>query len=921
MPELPTGTVTFLFTDLEGSTRLWEEHPEPMQEALARHDEILRTAVEEHEGHVVKTTGDGLHAAFTTAHDAVAAAVDAQRTLGRQTWPLPDPLLVRMGIHSGEAGVRDGDYYGTAVNRAARIASVAHGGQVVCSRATEELVRDGLRDITLADLGDHQLRDLARAERIFQIHGAGLDAEFPPLRSLDAFPGNLPLRTTSFVGRSKDLARIATALERSPVVTITGVGGVGKTRLAVHAAAEVVPHYRDGAWLCELATADSPTALLQVIAVSLGVPLRTGADPLHGIVEFLRNKHLLLVLDNCEHLIDASGRLAERVTRDCPDVRILATSREGLSIDGEQVVPLRSLTVPEDASDHDAVLASPAVRLFVERARAANETFSVHETDLPVLTEICHRLDGIPLAIELAAARTVAMSPTEIAELLDERFRLLTGGKRTAVERHQTLRAAVDWSYSLLDDRARAIFDRLCVFAGTFTGDAAAAVVSGEDVERFDVLDALTDLVAKSLVVAERTDDDPTRYVLLETLRQYARERLDEAGTGDHWRRRHAEYFATVSEEVAPALWTADEIPTRRRLLRDLDNLRAAVTWALDRNDRDDNELGLRIPAALYLESIMVGSAGIAEWALRALPLVDSTSPTRRHQILICVAWDAHTHGDMDGCIETALRVLEEPIPEDIAACTQPFAVLGSAYAQKGNVAEAARVSKDGLALADARGAPAYTVGSAMAVLALDYLNNGEFPEGRREAERALELAERSRNPSALTVATFALGWALCPFDPSAAIDALDRAIDLCRSGATDAAHAPALCQRAVLLLEQGDGRSAVADLRWAFERSVEIGDELHLGFSSLAAVIALSRSEMTERAAAGLGAIDAGVIFVWAPWAFPRFPVDDVRSDLRARLGDADFAAAHERGTSMTHEEAIAFIRESLDELARSVG
>ena len=439
---LPTGTVTFLFTDLEGSTRLWEQHPDDMRGALARHDEILRDVVEKHDGSVVKTTGDGLHAAFATAHGAVAVAIDAQRGLGDEPWTLPEALRVRMGLHTGEADLRDGDYYGTAVNRAARIASVAHGGQIVCSRATEELIHDALgRAVELLDLGNHQLRDLARQEHVFQVCAEGLQREFPPLRSLDAFPGNLPSRPTSFIGRDADLSKAASALERSPIVTVTGVGGVGKTRLALQVAAEVIPHYPDGAWFCELAAADSPTALLQIVASTIGAPIR-GEHATDNIVDFLKAKRLLLVLDNCEHLIEAAGRMAERVIESCPDVRVLATSREGLAVDGEQVMPLRSLATDTDSAGDEAL--GDAVRLFVERAHAARPDLDLSDSSMDAAAEICRRLDGIPLAIELAAARVVGMAPTQIAGLLDERFRLLTGGRRTAVERHQTLRATVD---------------------------------------------------------------------------------------------------------------------------------------------------------------------------------------------------------------------------------------------------------------------------------------------------------------------------------------------------------------------------------------------------------------------------------------------------------------------------------------------
>jgi predicted ATPase/class 3 adenylate cyclase len=921
MTELPTGTITFLFTDLEGSTRLWERHPDAMRDALASHDEILRDAVEKRSGHVVKTTGDGLHAAFATAHDATSAAVDAQRALDREPWPLPDPLQVRMGLHTAEADVRDGDYYGTAVNRAARIAAVAHGGQIVCSRATEELVRDALApDVQLVDLGDHQLRDLARPEHIFQIRGDGLRDDFPPLRSLDTFPGNLPLRPTSFVGRDADLTKVASALERAPIVTITGVGGVGKTRLALQVAAEVIPHYPDGAWLCELAAADSPTALVQVVAVTLGVPIRSGLDPADGIVEFLKAKRLLLVLDNCEHLIDAAGALAERVIRTCSDVRIVATSREGLAVDGEQVIPLRSLGVPDDTADLDTAAASAAVSLFVERAQAAQPDFTLRAADVAAVAEICRRLDGIPLAIELAAARIVAMAPAEIAGLLDERFRLLTGGRRTAVERHQTLRATVDWSYSMLDERDRTVFDRLGVFAGSFSADAAAAVASGDGIERFDVLDALSDLVAKSLVVTEPTDDGTTRYSLLETLRQYARERLDEAGSSDDRRRRHASYYADFSEQLAPDLFTADEIAARQRIQVDLDNLRAAVSWALDRDDRDDNELGLRIPAAFFTEGAMGRSSGMSELALRALPLVDSTTPERRYRILAAAAWDAHAQAQIDRCMELSLAILAEPIPE-IDYCISGHISLSGAYAFQRDLAEAARFIDEGLAVAEARGAPDWVFANALAVGAMHRLGNGDFAGGRRDAARAVEYAQRSRNPSALALATYALGWSLCGDDDEAAVEALTETIAFCQAGAIDAVLAPAQCQRGVLRFQYGRRADAVQDIRAAFERSVEIADALTIGAATVAAVAALVAEGLPDQAAVVVGALDAEVIFSFGGSGYGVFDPADVRADLEATLPATEFAAARARGAAMTYDEAVAFVRAALAALATATG
>jgi predicted ATPase/class 3 adenylate cyclase len=532
--ELPSGTVTFLFTDLEGSTRLWEEHPDAMRAALARHDEVVRHAIEGHDGFVVKTTGDGFHAAFGTAHDAVDAAVAAQLALGEGPWEVTGPLKVRMGLHTCEAELRDGDYYGSAVNRAARLMSVAHGGQVVASAATSELVRGG--SVELVDLGEHRLRDLTTTERVLQVHAPGLTREFPPLRTLDALPGNLPRQVTTFVGREAEIASLAELVRDAPLVTLTGVGGVGKTRLALQVATEVVARFPDGAWLCEFASVTDRSAVWDTLAASLRVQPFPGRSLEESALEYLTAKRLLLVLDNCEHLLDAIAGLVDAIARRCPHVSVLATSREGLALAGERIVAVPTLGVPRADAAGDARLHADAVQLFADRAAAAQRDFALTDHNIETVAVLCRRLDGIPLAIELAAARVRSMSPEDLVARLDQRFKLLTRGSRAALERHQTLRSTIDWSYDLLDPTERLALDRLSVFAGGCDLAAAEVVLAGDDLDVFDVDDVLAQLVDKSLVVVERHDTG-VRYRLLETIRQYAAERLQRDGdTAGVWR-------------------------------------------------------------------------------------------------------------------------------------------------------------------------------------------------------------------------------------------------------------------------------------------------------------------------------------------------------------------------------------------------
>src|SRR5205085_5820479 len=526
MAERPTGTVTFLMTDIEASTRRWEEQPEAMRIALMRHDATLREVIEANGGWPFKHTGDGMLAAFAAAQPAIQAAIAAQRLL---------ELPVRMGVCTDEAELCDDDYFGPALNRTARIMAAAHGGQVLVAAATAAIVDAA----DLVDLGEHRLRDLSQPQRLYQVRAEGLQEKFPALRTLNARPGNLPAQGTSFLGREHELVEVAEMLGRVRLLTLTGVGGVGKTRLALQVAAELSPEYPDGTWLVELAAIGDPTATGHAVAGTLGIAQQPGLTIEQSVVTTLSRRGLLLVLDNCEHLIEAVALLTHDIVTRCPNVRVLATSREALMVDGEQIWPVPSLSFREGAS-------SPAVALFVERARAVAPQVELGG-DAALISEICRRLDGIPLAIELAAARIRAMSPLQIRDRLDERFRILTGGSRRALERHQTLRHAVQWSYDLLSVAERQLLARCSVFAGGFTLEAAEQVGRGDAVEPVQVLDLLDSLVRKSLVTVERSGNT-TRYGLLETIRQFAEEQLAASGEADAARRHHAAFFVSDSD-------------------------------------------------------------------------------------------------------------------------------------------------------------------------------------------------------------------------------------------------------------------------------------------------------------------------------------------------------------------------------------
>jgi class 3 adenylate cyclase len=482
MPELPTGTVTFLFTDIEGSTRLWEQHPGAMEAALTRHDALAATVIQQHDGSLVKHRGEGdsLFAVFPRATDAVAAAVALQQALRAEPWPDEIPLRVRMALHTGDAAVRDGDYFGAAVNRCARLRAVAHGGQLLLSSATQELVRDSLpEEVGFRDLGEHRLRDLARPERVYQLLHPDLPADFPLLTSLNTLPNNLPQQVTSFVGREKEMAEVRRLLTTTRLLTLTGSGGTGKTRLTLQVAADLLEGDGDGVWLVELAPLADPALVPQAVATALGIREEPGKPLDQTLVEYLRPKRLLLLLDNCEHLLSACAGLAGQILRGCPNVQIMATSREGLNIPGETTYRLPSLSLPDPRqlpSTVEGLTQYEAVKLFIDRATAAVPSFTVTNQNAPAVAQLCVRLDGIPLAIELAAARVKAMSVEQINGRIADMFRLLTGGSRTALPRQQTLRAAIDWSYDLLSEKEKILLRRLSVFAGGWTLEAVEQV-------------------------------------------------------------------------------------------------------------------------------------------------------------------------------------------------------------------------------------------------------------------------------------------------------------------------------------------------------------------------------------------------------------------------------------------------------------
>ena len=613
MSPIPTGTVTFLFTDIEGSVDLWEHHHAQMQVAFARHEAILRQVITEQGGYAYKMIGDAFQVAFDTASKGLSAALSAQQRLQAEPWG-ETPIRVRMALHTGVTEERGDDYVGPALNRLGRLLSAGYGGQVLLTQATCDLVWDDLPSgVSLRDLGEHRFKDLTRAEHVYQLVTPDLLTDFPPLKSLDTFPNNLPIQLTSFIGRETEIEAIKQLVgtDRVRLLTLTGAGGTGKTRLALQVAADLLETFKDGVWLVELAPLADPDLVPPTVAAVLKVRELPSQPVMRALSEYLQVKQLLLILDNCEHVVEACGNLVSALLQTCPNLHILATSREILGTKGELPYRVPSLSTPDirPMPPFEQLSQSEAVRLFAERASLAAPGFSLVPANAPVITRICHRLDGIPLAIELAVARLRHLSVEQIASRLDDSFRLLTGGSRTVLPRHQTLKALIDWSFNLLSKAERTLLLQLSVFAGGWRLEAAEKVCSSKQ-----VFELLAQLVDKSLVLAAQAQDssragNEMRYRMLETIRQYAHERLLEASWGEAVRDRHLDYFLELARQAEPNLRARDQIIWLDRLEEELDNLRLALEWSLAKRCLDGLSLGAALMWFWHIRGY--GSEGI----------------------------------------------------------------------------------------------------------------------------------------------------------------------------------------------------------------------------------------------------------------------------------------------------------------------
>ena len=653
----PGDIVVFLFTDIEASTRRWEADQEAMAADLARHDALVLEAAGSHGGEAFSHTGDGFCIAFPTGRAALEAAVTVQRRLLGETWSSPDPLRARMALHAGAAQRRAGNWFGPTLNRTARLLATAAGSQVICSQVAADLSHDDLPPgVGLVDLGEHRLADLTRPERVYQVTHPDLPGEFPPLRSLDTRRHNLPVALTSFIGRERELDEVCSLLATSRLLTLAGTGGAGKTRLALQAAAEALERFPDGVWFVELAPLRDPELVANEVVTSLGLLPSALAGPgellEEGLCQHLRTRRLLLVLDNCEHVVEAAARLAHRALARCPDVTVLATSREVLGVPGEVVWNVPSLSMPpEEAATAEELAGSDAVMLFCERARAAQSGFGLSDANAAAVARICRRLDGIPLGLELAAGKIRMLGAHEVAERLDDRFRLLTGGSRTAVPRHQTLRAAMDWGYTLLPEPEQVVLRRLSIFRGTFTLAAVEAVVDTVPPEptsgaTSEVLDLLTRLADKSMVSIVSEEPD-VRYGLLETVREYAQQKLAEAGETDEVRTRHRDFFLGLADEWAARTRYWDWWRWIGRITADQDNFTAALEWS---RARGEHEVLLRLVAAHWPHWYWGEALGWRHWLPDALEQCRTPSPARVEALIALASLLQRSGEDEERC-------------------------------------------------------------------------------------------------------------------------------------------------------------------------------------------------------------------------------------------------------------------------------
>lgn len=916
MPMLPRGMVAFLFTDIEGSTRLWERDAEAMRQSLARHNAILGEAIAAHGGVHFKTIGDAFQAAFPEVTSAVGAAVAAQRAFAVESWPETGPVRVRMAIHVGEATPLMGerpDYVAPSLNRLARLMSSGHGGQTLLSNVAKGLALQSMpAGVSVRDLGQHRLRDLLEAEHIWQLVIPDLPDAFPPLKTLETQQTNLPMQGDPLLGRDQVLVELAPILvdPATRLLTLTGPGGVGKSRLALHLGAEALDDFADGVFFIDLTPVTAPGGVLATIADVLGVREGGGHSLEEALLAFLSPRRLLLILDNLEQIRPQPdlGRAIAALLADAQKLTILATSRAPLRIRPEREWPLDPLAAPDPHQllPLPVLAENPAVALFVERARAARPSFALNETNARAIAEIVQRLDGLPLALELAAARLRALSPIELNGRLGNRLDLLFSSTHDRPDRHQTLRAAVQWSFDLLTGEQQELLRRFGVFSGGFTFEAAAGISVEEGESWLDPLDGIEELLAESLIRAEETDTGELRYRMLETIRAFALERLVASGEEERVRAAHLRFFTTWSGETSPGLIGLERVATLARFDREHANLQAALTWASDRGRAAD---GLLLAIEIwkfwqYRGHLTIGR-GWFERLLRATPDEATTARAQACEGAGVLAWN---QGDLPvarALLERALAICEEI--RDDPARGRCLNNLGNVLNLMGDLEGAADHFRGSLDLArelnDER-----QEAIILNNLALISMDQGQLEDARQLLQQSLNVKKRlgMRAETAVVLGNLALlAWLRA--DLTEAISLLEEALDTERELGNPVGLADALGNLAQLLVEAGNMARALPMQRESLTLRHQIGDWLSIPYSLEAIAVAAIASGLAEEGVTLLAACDALRLATHAPLpATDREHHESFLQRGREQLGDKSFADAWRSGERWDRERAV---------------
>lgn len=915
MADLPSGTVTFLFTDIEGSTRLLQQLGDKFAPLLAEQEQLLREAFETHNGSVVRTQGDSFFVAFSRALDAVKAVVQSQHALAAHPWTDGVSVRVRMGLHTGEPQISASDYVGLDVHRAARIAAAAHGSQVLLSQTTYALVESELPDgVTLRDLGEHRLKDLRQHKHLYQLIIAGLPADFPPLKSLNVSPNNLPMQLTSFIGRSREIGEVKQLLSKERLLTLTGPGGSGKTRLALQVAAERIEYFHDGVFFVALAPITDPRLVASTIAQSLGITETAGRSVVDGLKDYLQRKTLLLLLDNFEQVIFAAPLVAELLAA-CNELKILVTSREGLRISGEREYPVPPLTLPDltQPPPLESLSQYAAVELFIQRAQAVKPDFRITDDTAPAVVEICYRLDGLPLAIELAAARIKLLPPRAMLARLENRLEFLTGGARDLPARQQTLRNTIAWSYDLLNENEQKLFQRLSVFAGGCTVDAVEAVAV-DNPARTSVLDQLGSLLDKSLLGEVEDPNGEPRFVMLETLREFGLEQLEASGEQETIRLRHADFFLALAEQAEASLESTEQVQWMNRMEQEHDNLRAALEWS--KTTESKGEICLRLAGTLGLFWEARGYFSEGRERLSAVLSMETAQgrTAARAKLLARAAELAYRQSDYPATTVFAgesLAIYREV--GDKQGIASALIKLGNAATEVGDYATASGFLEEALAIWREL---EYKHGIARALISLGWaaLRSGNYHLANARLEEALALSRELGDTRSIGFELSGLGEvALRQGDYVRAIRLLEESLELRRQLGNKWGVGVSLGTLGWVAMCEGDWNRAVARLGESLEVRQEIGDKGGNAWclERLAEVaLVQAQAEKAVRLFGAAAALRASIGSVIDPVDQPEY--ESNLTSLRAELGEERFAVKWDEGRAMTLEQAVAYALES---------